>query len=699
MFAREISASGDFTVSTAPTVTAALDILDARDPVDCIVSDYTVPAVDGLALLRSVRAQYPDIPFVLFTSEGNERVASEAVSARVTEYLIKDRFQDQWDELATLINDSIAYQQKQRSLTDSASRIKILLEASPDSIAIVQDAAFSYVNQCALDLFEVTSLGAIADNSVTAYIAAADRATVARSLNAIRTGDARVDRFDVTATGHKGTRTPVEITAISIEWDGSDAILLIFRNISEKEDMQLELRRFRRVAEAAGHAIYLTDADGRIEYVNPAFESITGFSSSDAIGRNPRIMNSGEMSEDYYESLWGTIRSGDIWEEELVNQRKDGKLYHAYQTIAPITDANGQARGFVAIQRDISDRIQQERNLQAQKERYESLFDSIRDAILVANTDRQIVDCNPAFTELFGYEPDDIKGKHTRCVYESAEEYEAMGEAIDGHFGDPQFTTIVRYEKQSGKMFPGETNVYYLRDHEGQVTGFIGLIRDVSDKQERVTQLQILDRVLRHNFHNALTVILGNSEFIQNETSGSVADSAKRIFRTGENLLDAVDKERQVTNLLADPPAPEAIDLALLLETLVSAIADSHSAADVRLHAPESCEVSVPPEIEQAIRELIENAIEHSDRVQPSVEVTLERSADETSVIITDDGPGIPEMEQEVLTGEKRIEPLYHGSGLDLWFVNLVVRRADGVLEFDENEPRGSVVRIVFSTD
>ncbi|MDZ7849247.1 MAG: PAS domain S-box protein [Halodesulfurarchaeum sp.] len=122
--------------------------------------------------------------------------------------------------------------------------------------------------------------------------------------------------------------------------------------------------------------------------------------------------------------------------------------------------------------------------------RYHSFFESIRDMILVADTDRNIVDCNQAFTDLFGYSREEIAGKPTHSVYESKAEFEEMGEAIQGHIGDPNFTKIVSYETKSGEVFPGETNVFYLRDQDGEIQGFVGLIRDVSERLERERELE-----------------------------------------------------------------------------------------------------------------------------------------------------------------------------------------------------------------
>lgn len=699
-FSREIEALTDLDVISAGTVNDALEILDTRNDVYCIVSDYDVPDIDGLAFLQSVRAQYPDLPFILFTSEGNEKVASKAISARVTDYLIQEQFHDQWEELAALIEESVFYHKSQRTLADPESRVNVVLETLPDSVVIVQDGSFRYANGNALGLFGIESLETISDRGVIDFISADSQEITTSSLDAIQAGETHVDQLGSTVVGQEGRSTRVEMTAFSIRWRGSKAILLILRDISEREEKQLELRRFKQAVEAAGQAIFITDTDGVIEYVNPAFEVITGYGAEEAIGKTPGILKSGEMSSEYYEELWDTILSGGTWEEELTNQRKNGELYHAHQIIAPITDGEGDIQAFVAIQTDVTERVQQERKLRELKQRrYESMFNSIRDAVLIADTDGKIVNCNPAFTELFGYELDEIEGKPTEYVYESEEEFEEVGEDLEAQWSGSQSTTILNYEKKSGQVFPGETSVYYLRNHEGDVTGFVGLIRDVSERKDRTRQLQNIDNVLRHNIRNEINIVQGTAELIRDSTTGEVGTWAQKIIDTSKGLLETADKARLITELLAGPPTLQTIDLADRLNTAVAEIADSHPAAEITLSTPETCEITASPEIYQALEELIENAIGHSDQEQPTVEISMERRNGMVSVAVADDGPGIPEMEQKVLKREANIGPLYHGSGMGLWLVNLIVQRSDGVLEFDENEPRGSVVTINLPDD
>lgn len=128
--------------------------------------------------------------------------------------------------------------------------------------------------------------------------------------------------------------------------------------LREARDLALqsrdELRTYYQAIEQSGNSIVITDVQGNIEYVNPFFEKVTGYSIQEAIGKNSRILNSGHQSAEFYRRLWKTITSGEIWQGEFRNKRKDGSLYWEYATIAPVKDETGSIRHYVAIKEDIT---------------------------------------------------------------------------------------------------------------------------------------------------------------------------------------------------------------------------------------------------------------------------------------------------------------------------------------------------------
>ncbi|MCC6491161.1 MAG: PAS domain S-box protein, partial [Candidatus Hydrogenedentes bacterium] len=140
------------------------------------------------------------------------------------------------------------------------------------------------------------------------------------------------------------------------------------QDITPRKKMEEERALLATGLEQAAEAVVITNATGDITYVNPAFERITGYQRQEVIGRNPRILKSGEQDDTVYKSLWETVSRGDTWSGRMKNKRKDGTFYDAELTISPVLDAARNVVNFVAIQRDITEQLELERRFrQSQK--------------------------------------------------------------------------------------------------------------------------------------------------------------------------------------------------------------------------------------------------------------------------------------------------------------------------------------------
>lgn len=200
-----------------------------------------------------------------------------------------------------------------------------------------------------------------------AVTAAADDDDARRAfsgLEAVIEGDS--DRFELEYPCH----APNEqrwflMRAVGFEARGSRHVAVAHIDITDRVLSEHESQRFEQAIEAAGHVVFMTEPDGTITYVNPAFERITGFSAGEAIGKTPRILDSGEMPEDFFEGLWETILAGEEWHGTVTNRRKSGSLYDAQMTISPVLDDDDDITEFVAIQTEITDLKQTKQQLQA----------------------------------------------------------------------------------------------------------------------------------------------------------------------------------------------------------------------------------------------------------------------------------------------------------------------------------------------
>lgn len=138
--------------------------------------------------------------------------------------------------------------------------------------------------------------------------------------------------------------------------------------VIERKQYEKELKKLSSAVEQSNAAVVITDVKGIIQYVNPKFSELTGYSSTEAIGKNPRILNSGVHKKRFYKGLWETILSGQNWHGTFCNRRKNGELYWERASISPVRDENGEILNFVAVKEDITKLLQYEEELKHAKE-------------------------------------------------------------------------------------------------------------------------------------------------------------------------------------------------------------------------------------------------------------------------------------------------------------------------------------------
>jgi PAS domain S-box-containing protein len=150
--------------------------------------------------------------------------------------------------------------------------------------------------------------------------------------------------------------------------DGSIGKLEIFRDITDRKLAESKLERLNLAIEQLAETVVITDKQGTILYVNPAFEKISGYSLDEALGQNPRILQSGVHDSSFYEEMWDILLRKEVWRGQLVNKKKDGTIYTEEATISPVLDASGEIVNFVAVKRDITEDLKlQEQLRQTQK--------------------------------------------------------------------------------------------------------------------------------------------------------------------------------------------------------------------------------------------------------------------------------------------------------------------------------------------
>ncbi len=244
-----------------------------------------------------------------------------------------------------------------QALQDSEKRYRRLFESARDGILILDAETGMVVD---VNPYLLQLLGYTYDELCNQYIwELGVFKDIAASKEAFQTlqENEYIRYEDLPLETRQGLPVDVEFVSNVYLVDQSKVIQCNIRDITARKRADAERKRLLAAIDQAGEGIVMTDVRGNIEFVNPAFEQITGYSRNEVLGHNPRILKSGSHDEGFYHDLWGTISSGRIWSGRMVNKRKDGKLYTEEASISPVLNASGQIVNYVAVKRDISEHL------------------------------------------------------------------------------------------------------------------------------------------------------------------------------------------------------------------------------------------------------------------------------------------------------------------------------------------------------
>jgi PAS domain S-box-containing protein len=270
-----------------------------------------------------------------------------------------------WDGVVTDITDQ---KRTVDALRESEARFRSLIESAPDAIFVQCEGRIVFLNQAAVEMFGAPHADALLGTEVMDRIAPEYRKHVLDRIRTQRETGCRAPLMDQEYVRLDGTRISVETTATPIRFQNRDAHLVFPRDVTARKRAEAERERLLAAIDQSGEIVVITDTQGSIQYVNPAFERATGYGRAEVLDQNPRLLKSGKHDAAHYADLWRTIRSGQTWRGRFVNKRKDGTLYNEEASISPVRDADGRTVNFVAVKRDISEQLQLEAQLQqAQK--------------------------------------------------------------------------------------------------------------------------------------------------------------------------------------------------------------------------------------------------------------------------------------------------------------------------------------------
>jgi two-component system, cell cycle sensor histidine kinase and response regulator CckA len=251
--------------------------------------------------------------------------------------------------------------------------------------------------------------------------------------------------------------------------------------------------------QASANAIVITDVEGSIQWVNPAFTTLTGYSADEAIGRNPRdLLRSGRHDAAFYRTLWETLLGGDVWRGTMVNRRKDGSLFTEDQTITPVLDDTGAITHFIAVKEDISPRLEVEAALAETDRRFRSLFHGVPVGLFRATPDGRLLDANATMVRMLGYGGlEELRALPMDGLYADPADRRRLLSMVE-EAGEVHGEDVV-VESRDGRRIWARVTMRAERDESGRTIHYEGAIEDVTARRHGEAQLrfqaQLLDAV------------------------------------------------------------------------------------------------------------------------------------------------------------------------------------------------------------
>ncbi|HKJ42130.1 MAG TPA: PAS domain-containing sensor histidine kinase [Sunxiuqinia sp.] len=197
-------------------------------------------------------------------------------------------------------------------------------------------------------------------------------------------------------------------------------IVGILRDLTEIEQKNKDLRWLRRAIEQSPMSIIITDMTGKIEYSNPFFTLMTGYSKEEVLGQYPSILKSDQHSEAFYKDLWQTIQHGETWSGEFQNKRKDGRIFTEKAIISPVINNEGKIVNFIALKEDITAAQKTSEEVKRLKSFNDRIISTMHEGIVVEDDDGKITFINPAFSAMTGFTENEVINKCWETVIDGS---------------------------------------------------------------------------------------------------------------------------------------------------------------------------------------------------------------------------------------------------------------------------------------
>ncbi|MBF0277952.1 MAG: PAS domain S-box protein [SAR324 cluster bacterium] len=503
----------------------------------------------------------------------------------------------------------------------------------------------------------------------------------------------------------------------------------IFQDMSPRKKAEKKLKESlqlnQMIIESSPVGLLIFKESGPCVMANPAAAAISGVSQE-------KLLSLGFRETDFYQQtgiladIEKVLETGEVLQRETHVINKSGKEFWYEGSISSL-NIEGEKHLLLLFQ-DIWERKQLEANLLRQHAEFEAIFNSITDAIVFVDTDRRIIRINPAFQAILGYSFEEVKGKTTQIIYANPEDYFQQGKVRynqKAKLAKPIYE--IEYLSKDGTVFPGETLGIPVKDSQDVIVGFLGVIRDVTERHEsekerdslkkqwaqsqKLESLGTLAGGIAHDFNNILSVVLGYTEIALEDApeGSSLSQDLENVLQAAHRARDLVrqilafGRQTQAERILLDP-APIFKEALKMLRASIPTTIDiqENIVLDTgTIHAD-------PTHLHQILMNLCTNAFHAMEdnggilkvELKPCDSVPLELENSNQSFLelsVSDTGPGIkPGIIDKIFDPFFTTKEAGKGTGMGLSISYGIVKEYGGSLTVESEPGKGTKFCVYF---
>ncbi len=466
----------------------------------------------------------------------------------------------------------------------------------------------------------------------------------------------------------------------------------ILQAIEKKEALRFkkaaedQLKILSRAMDQNPASIVITNFKGDIEYVNPKFTQLTGYTLGEVLGKNPRVLKSGKSSSDDYKVLWETIVSGGEWRGEFENVKKNGESYFERALISPISDEKGEITHFLAVKEDVTEKrkVDEKINLLAQA------LASVSECVTITDNNNLIVYTNDSFNKTYGYGTDEVLGRHINILIPHDADKDCDGARLEAIIGGNRKGEVM-HQRKDGSCFPVLLSISVIRDEQNNPVAQIGVATDITEiirTREELMEAKVkADETIRlrssllnnlsHEIRTPMNAIMGFAGLLPEADAEEKISYASIILKSSGQLLSVIDQvillsrlqsEKMTINYTGFSPAESVRDIFSMFS-----LREINEEVTLRLSIPEQYKnlviLSDTNKVRQVLTNLTSNAIKYT--LKGTIEIGFEIRNNQVEFYVKDTGIGIPEKEQQKIfetfyRGEQAITSAIGGTGLGL---------------------------------